>query len=403
MNLLPVILGTDINTYGVARSFHEAYGIKSLALGKKPLTYTRHSSIVTVEVTKDFDHEAVFLKKIKEVIARFKDDPRRLILIPCSDGYNKLVSKHREELSKYFLLNVNPLELQEKLENKKNFYEACEKYGLDYPDTVILNKDNYKDIDIPMDYPLALKPNDSIAYLEVDFPAKKKAYKILDENEMQDKLNKIYQAGYTGEMIVQDFIPGNHADMHVLNCYVNQNSEVKMMCLAKCLLDECLPTEIGNYNALLTIGNMEIYQQYKEFLEAINYQGYANFDLKYDVRDGKFKVFEINLRLGRSSYYMNAGGCNFITYLVDDLVLDLDKPTHYNKEHGLWLYVDPLVLRRYADPKDKDLVNKYLKQGYVFTQWYEEDRNIWRFLDYMRRRLSTLKYYPKYQPLREKK
>lgn len=403
MNILPVILGTDINSYGVARSFHEAYGIKSLALGRKPLTYTRHSKIVDVEVTKDFNTEAVFLKKIKEVVERFKDDPRQLILIPCSDGYNSLVSKHRDELSKYFLLNVNSLDLQEHLENKKNFYEVCEQYGLDYPDTVILDKDNYKDIAIPMDYPLALKPNDSIAYLKIDFPGKKKAFKISDAEEMQATLNKIYQAGYTGEMIVQDFVPGNHSVMYVLNAYVNQNSEVKMMSLGKCLLDECLPTEIGNYNALLTLGNMEIYQQYKQFLEAINYKGYANFDLKYDVRDGKFKVFEINLRQGRSSYYMNAGGCNFIKYLVDDLVFHKDEPTYYHEEHGLWLYVDPLVLRKYADPRDKDLVNKYLKEGYEFTQWYKEDRNIWRFLDYMRRRLSTIKYYPKYQPLREKK
>ena len=48
-DFLPVLLGSDMNVYGMARSFHEAYGIKSVAVGKGRLNATSHSRIVSVE------------------------------------------------------------------------------------------------------------------------------------------------------------------------------------------------------------------------------------------------------------------------------------------------------------------------------------------------------------------
>lgn len=392
-----VILGTDLNAYGVARSAHELYGIKSICMGIKNLRDTRDSKICEVHTNENFEDDNVFVEELIKLKKKYKD--YELILISCSDGYSSLLVNNKEKLKDYYLFNYVDKYMQEKLENKIDFYEICEKYGLDYPDTVITNDntdESIKKIESELSYPIALKANDSIEFYNTHFEGKKKAYKIRNNEELVKTLNQIYNAGYTGKMISQDFIPGDSSDMYVLNAYVNTSSQVKMMSLGKCLLDEVLPLNIGNYNALVTMGDDNIYKQYKKFLEEISYTGFANFDLKYDKRDGKYKVFEINIRQGRSSFYMNAANNNFIKYLVDDLIFNKDEPCYYEYENGLWLYVDPSVLKKYVNRKDKDLALKMLKKGYVFTTWYENDKNFNRFINYMRRRFSTIKYYKKF-------
>ena len=239
----PIILGTDINAYGTARSFYEAYGVKSLCLGIRPLMYTQHSHILEVETREDFEQDEVFLAVLEEVGRRYTCP---LLLISCGDGYTALITRHRDALSVRYRFNYIDQAMQQQLENKKDFYAVCEEYGLDYPDTFVLTYDKRDSFKTPFGFPMALKPNDSIAYLHAAFPGKKKAYRIANEEELRSVVQAIYSSSYKGDLILQDYIPGDFSRMFVLNAYVNTKGEVKMMCLGKCLLDACLPQEIGN-------------------------------------------------------------------------------------------------------------------------------------------------------------
>ena len=42
----PILLGSDINVYGMARSFNEAYGIKVQAWAASQLAATRYSKLL---------------------------------------------------------------------------------------------------------------------------------------------------------------------------------------------------------------------------------------------------------------------------------------------------------------------------------------------------------------------
>ena len=89
---LPVLLGTDANAYGMAKSFHKAYGIKSLSLGVMNLMETANSKIVTVDAEPGFDRQENFAKKMEEVGKTYGQYYGKLLLI---DSRNFLQSGKR--------------------------------------------------------------------------------------------------------------------------------------------------------------------------------------------------------------------------------------------------------------------------------------------------------------------
>lgn len=397
---LPIILGTDANAYGLARSFYDEYKVKSLAVGKIALKETKKSKIIDVEIHPNLSDENIFLKTMISIYKKYKDKYKKFILLSCAEWYTDLIVRNKDELSKYFILPFMEKDLKDKLEDKESFYKMCEEYNLDYPSTYIITKENMNNIKLPFNYPVALKPASSTEYSKVDFASKEKSYKIHSEEELITVTKNIFSSGYNHHIIVQDFIPGNDDTMWVLNCYSNKNGKVKMMCLGRCILEEHTPYGIGNYKAIISDSNFEIYEKIKNFLEEINYVGFSNFDLKYDYRDKKYKLFEINVRQGRSSYFTTAAGLNLAKFLVDDYILNKDEKPIYNTNKHLWLACPISVLKKYAP--NKEVLNEALKlikeKKYSFTLKNKKDsslyRKFWTFVIYFK----DYKRYKMYPP-----
>ncbi|QIL46617.1 carboxylate--amine ligase [Vagococcus coleopterorum] len=381
----PILLGSDINVYGMARSFYEEFGVISEAYSSAALAPTKHSKLVNVNVFPGFHEDPTFIETIRKIVKQRPKNDVQYVLIPCGDGYAELVSKHREELSKDFICTAIDHELFMTLANKVSFYETCEKYNLPYPKTLIVTQDMVKEgesLKVPFDFPVALKPADSVMYLDADFEGRKKAFTIKDQAEFDLILGRVYNAGYTAEMICQDFIPGDDSNMRVLNAYVDKDSNVRMMCLGHPLLEDPTPDAIGNYVVIAPDYNDDIYKRIKSFLETINYTGFANFDMKYDPRDGEYKLFEMNLRQGRSSFYVTLNGYNLSRYIIQDRVLDIPfEETIYGNGDMLWMGVPKKIFTTYVKPSEaKDKANQMIKDGkWGTTVFYKKDASPKRF------------------------
>ena len=392
MKFIPILLGSDMNVYGMAKAFHEAYGIKSVAYADHLLAPTKFSHIVTVHPKMGFDQDPVFTETLLALAKSTYNNPdMHYLLIPCGDGYAELLAKNKEKLAPYYTFIANNYDLFERLVNKVSFYEVCEEYQLPYPATVIIRKESLvagKFIgELPFEFPIALKPANSVEWLSVDFEGRKKAFILNERAEFDVIIERIYQAGYQSEMIVQDFIPGDDSHMRVLNAYVDERQQVRMMGLGHPLLEDPTPGSVGNYVVILPDENQAVYQQIETFLKKIGYVGFANFDMKYDSRDGQYKLFEINLRQGRSSFFLTLNGLNLARFITEDLVFDRPfEGTIYGKkgtsQDKLWLGVPKKIFLTYTqDNSEKARAKQLLESGnWGTTLFYKKDRSLRRFL-----------------------
>ncbi|MEG0692455.1 MAG: ATP-grasp domain-containing protein [Oscillospiraceae bacterium] len=400
IDFIPVLLGSDANVYGMARAFHEEYGVSSIAVSKTVFTATVDSKIIDFTLEPDLENPEKFLNKLIEVKNQHKD--KKLVLVPCGDGYVKLVVKFQNELKEHYYFNCLSEDLLQKLSMKESFYEICDEYGFDYPKTEVVSFEDYKTKQISIQFPVIIKASNSVEYWKCSFKGKMKVFVAQDKAEYDRIVMAIYSSSYKDHLTIQEFIPGDDTYMRVLNCYVGKDKKVKLMALGHALLEEHTPQGIGSYVAIINTYDEALLNQFKTFLEKIGYQGFANFDMKLDMRDGKYKLFETNIRQGRSSFYVTASGYNLAKWLVDDVIYNKQIPLTIAKKEHLWIQVPKGIVYKYvADESLRTKVKQLIKEGKCTNSlFYDKDLKIKR---YAKLQVNMLNHYKKYKKYYGKK
>ena len=380
VNFQPLLFGGDINVYSVARAFHEAYGVKAVCFGKYPSFPCNESAIIDYRVCPKNEDADTFRKNVQDVAAEFAD--KTVILMGCGDSYVQLAARYKNEFPANVIAPYIDGELLDFLINKEKFYQLCDEHGIDHPATFIYDKSMGHDFTLPWGAPYIAKPADSVAYWACNEPKLKKVYVCQSRDELLEALDEVYAAGYQDHMILQEFIPGDDSYMRVLTNYSDRNARVTMMCLGHVLMEEHSPHGIGNHAVIITEHDEPLALKIKQLLEDLNYTGFSNFDIKYDSRDGKYKLFEINCRQGRSNYYVTGAGYNIAKLLVEDRLEGKELPFLITKNESLWRMVPKNVAFKFVPKSYHKKMKQLLRAGagthsLEYTKDYTPNR-FWR-------------------------
>jgi D-aspartate ligase len=120
--------------------------------------------------------------------------------------------------------------------------------------------------------------------------------------------------------------------------------------------------------------------------------------MKFDERDGRYKLFEINPRQGRSSFVVTAAGSNLAGILVDDVIYD--KPWDFFTEDRevLWSIIPDSLIKKYVTNEAlRAKAESLIASGKVVRSlWYPPDMSVGRRIYYLKNQMSYKRKYARY-------
>lgn len=365
--VLPVIIGGDIGVYAIGRSFHEAFGVSSVAVSNAPADLIVKSSIFSVEYIPSGISDAELLAVLRGLAASYSQ--RTLVLMANSDMHSGFIARNYEALSQHYILPFPTVDVVEKVTDKAVFARIAEGLGIPTPGTVTVDLrgvdlETWKSPTIPFDFPVVAKAAVGDDYDRVTFEGKRKIWFLESQEELDQMWKMLIEAGFVGDFLVQELIPGDNTYMRSLTAYVDSHGDITLLGTARVLLEDHDPAMIGNPVAMITEPFEELWEDASRFLKETGYRGFANFDIKVDPRDGRAVFFEINPRIGRNNWYMTAAGHNPMSVMVADLVdHERVEPQRVYNEVLYSLVPDSLLLRYIRDEELLTRVKSIIADG----------------------------------------
>lgn len=403
----PVVLGGDIGAYSLARTFHEAYGVRSVVVSSVSTGLVRHSRILTSVVEPRVDDADVVVARLRAIAAEHAG--RRLVLLGSADWHVRTIVDNRDRLEDLYTIPYTSRENLDAVTDKVGFGRLCAELGLDHPTTVVhdVGAGGVPDTS-GLRFPVVAKAASTTAYHHVEFEGKKKVFVVDTPEELAALMGRLQDAGYDDAFVVQDLIPGGDDGMRILTCYCDRDGRMRFASFGHVLLEEHTPGALGNPAGIITQAEPTVVEQARRLLEHLGWTGYANFDLKLDPRDGRVVFFELNPRLGRSNFYITAAGRNTAELYVREHLQGLDPlPDGADAEltaHHLYTVLPLLLLGRYVtDPAVRRRFRALVRGRRVTNPlWYRAERDPRRLAYVLLAQLNQVRKFRRYHPVRRR-
>jgi D-aspartate ligase len=282
-----VVLGGDYQGLGIVRSLGRR-GIPVCVVDDEH-SIARFSRYATHAI------KMPDLRVERETVDQVMELGRRMglqgwVLFPTRDETVAAFSRYRSVLTECFRVPTPEWSSVQWTWDKRNTYRLARELNIPTPRTWCPSSlDDLRKIDA--EFPLALKP----AIKEHFFYATKaKAWRANNRAELESLFQRAASLVGPGEVMIQDLVPGN-GDQQFAYCAFFKANQALGSLVARRMRQH--PLEFGRASTFVETTDVPELEAYSErFLQAINYYGLVELEYKRDMRDGSFKLLDVNAR-----------------------------------------------------------------------------------------------------------
>lgn len=288
MNTNPVIiLGSGINALGIVRSLATTnIPIYILDSRKDIAVYSKYvKKFIEIEDKK-------FIESFKKTLQKFSKHP---VIFPTTDFYLYTLLKNASEFKDQCLIPISDWTIVSPLLEKEFLYDLAKSHDIPHPITEVTNNASeiYEKAN-NIGLPVVIKPSLTTGFAQ---EIGEKAPIIFTIEKLKETCNIITESSFKNSpMVIQEYIPGEVEDLHTITCYADRNNNIRGYSIGHKIRQS--PPITGT----IISGKVEhveaILDAAKKLIKASGFHGISNIEFKYDKRDGKYKLIEINPRTG---------------------------------------------------------------------------------------------------------
>jgi len=263
-----------------------------------------------------------------ELAAQYQLD--RWVLFPTSDESAALLSKFHAALSRRFRVSTPRWDVLRWAYDKRLTYRLAAEQQVDYPSTIQAATE--ADLEnVRCAFPAVLKP---ATHAIINRFTGDKAWPVANREELLARHRQARELIPPDLILIQEMIPGGGESQF---SYAALCSDGKPVASLTARRTRQYPIDFGYSSSFVeTLDVPEIVAPSRRLLAAIRYTGIVEVEYKFDARDRRFKLLDINPRLWTWSALGGRAGIDF-PYLLWQMIMGRPVPEKTARPGVRWI------------------------------------------------------------------